>query len=216
MAFGNAAQDAAGAALEQRKRVDTCAVSRKGTRGAALRPRTCAAASSWLLLLRCALAVALVHAARALAPPLVVKPFYVGTSRASWLHAARTAIAALVLAVSLSRAAVQAVAFSGRSEKLPLCRRRYHHQAGSRPAACGARPAATDSAFSKPTAAQTYCVGRPCRCPWARIATLPSTLHRLRLDGLAAILRLLYSLRLHGLDARSTAQMTRWAPECAG
>ena len=109
-AFGNAVQDAAGAALEQRKRVDTSTVSRKGTRGAALPPRTCAAASSWLLLLRCALGVALVHAASALAPPLVVvgaEPFYAGTSRASLPHAARTAVAALVLAVSLSRAAAQ-------------------------------------------------------------------------------------------------------------
>ena len=141
---------AAFAALEPRKRGDTRAEPRAGTRGAALRTHTRAAARSWLVLLCCALVVALVQEASALAPPPPLSrtgPFYAVTPRASWPHA-RATVVALVLAASASHFAAQAAALSGRTEGL-LMRRRRFHGAGSRPAACGARPAATASAFSK-------------------------------------------------------------------
>ena len=151
-AVDHAVQCAACAALEPRKRDDNRVEPRAGTPWAALRTHTRAAARFWLPLLRCALVVALTQAASALAlPPPLVKtgPFYAATPRAAWPLAARTAVAALVLAASASRVAAQTVALSGRTEGLQLMRRsRFHHRAGS-PAACGARPAATDSACSK-------------------------------------------------------------------
>ena len=124
VAVGHAAQDAAGAALEPRMRFDACYAPRRDARGAALHTHTCAATSSWPLLLRCVLIVALFHAASALSPqPLLLTrtgTFYLVTPGASWPHAARVAVSALVLAASTSRAAAQtAVSVVGTSWTVP-------------------------------------------------------------------------------------------------
>jgi len=121
-AVGHAARDATGEALARRMFYDGYA-PRRDARGAALRTRTCATTSSWQLLLRCLLTMALFYAASALSPPplpLRTGTFYLVTPGASWPHAARFAFSMLVLAASTPRAAAQtAVSVVGTSWTVP-------------------------------------------------------------------------------------------------